>query len=175
MIAQAIRTLAKTTDETYSVVAKVTAVNEAARTCDAEPLNGDAALLDVRLQAEQGTVEGLAVFPKTGSWVIVTFSGPNDGYVAATSEVEKVVVKIEGQEVEFSASGLKMNSASAALAEQVGKLLHTLDAMTDTLMQFQLATNVGPTVSVMPHVVTKLAQQKADLSAVKQALSTMLY
>lgn len=175
MIAQAIRTLSKTDDEVYSLVGKVKALDESARTCDVEPLNGDAEIFDVRLQAEQGGDFGAVLFPRVGSWVIVTFLGKSDAYVAATSEVEKVILKIENQQVEFSASGLKMNSASAGLTEQVEKLLDTLDALTDTLMQFQLATNVGPTVAVMPHVIQKITQSKADFAGVKAKLKTLFY
>ena len=57
----------------------MTAVDEAARTCDVEPLNEDAPLFDIRLQSEQAANEGVVMIPAVGSWVIVTFTSKADG------------------------------------------------------------------------------------------------
>ena len=174
-IASALRSITKRDDELYSVVGKVKEVNEAGRVCNVEPLNGDAEMFDVRLQAAQEQTDGLVLIPKVGSWVIVTFTGKNDGYVAERSQVDKVLLVIEGQTFEYTEKGLSMKSEQAGFAEQVEKLLDTLDALTQTLMQFQLSTNMGPTIAVMPQIIIELAQHQTDLKEVKTKIKTMLY
>lgn len=162
-------------DQVYSVVGTVTEVDEAARVCTVQPLNGDAELFDVRLQAELDSEDGLVLIPAVGSWVVVTFLEQNTGYVAATGKVDKVMWKVEGQKLEFSKSGLSLSSDQATYTDQVEKMMDTINALIDTLLQFQLATNMGPTVSVMPQVVALLNQHKADFSQVKTKLKTILY
>lgn len=176
MIKDAIQRLAaRSNEQVYSVVGRVTEVDEALRVCSVEPLNGDAMLYDVRLQAVQEAVDGLVIVPSVDSWVVVTFLGDNDGYVAATSTVSKVLWTVEKQTLEYSASGLKLASDQAGYTEQVDALLDTLGKLIDTLLQFQLSTNMGPTIAVMPQVVSALNQHKAAFDQVKSKLKTMLY
>lgn len=174
-VAEALKKLTKTDDEVYSVVGKVTEVDEAARVCTVEPLNGDAALLDIRLQAAQEQSDGVVLIPKVGSWVVVTFTSKESGYVAERSQVDKVLWVIEGQTLEYTKAGLSLKSDQAGFAEQVEKLLDTLDGLIQTLNQFQLSTNMGPTIAVMPHIIQQLTQHKTDLKDVKTNLKTMLY
>lgn len=158
-----------------SIVGKVVEVDEAGRLCTVEPINNDAVLYDVRLQAEQSATDGVVIIPAVDSYVVVTMLGESDGYVAQRSRVDKIVWTVEGQTLEYTKDGLKLASADAAYTEQVETLLDTLAALIDTLLQFQLSTNMGPTISVMPQVVTALNQHKADLNQVKSKLKTMLY
>lgn len=174
-VAQSIRTLSQRADEVYSVVGKVTEVDQAARTCSVEPLNGDAELLDVRLQAEQSSDVGPVAIPAVGSWVVVTFLSKETAYVAQFSQVEKVLCVVDGATVEFTKKGVSLASDSASFADQVGALLDTLDGLIGTLLQFQLSTNMGPTIAVMPQIVTALQQHKVDFAQVKSKLETMLY
>lgn len=158
-----------------SVVGKVVEVDEGGRVCTVEPINGDALLYDIRLQAEQSATDGVVIIPAVDSFVVVTMLGESDGYVAQCSRVDKVFWTVQGQTLEYTKDGLKLASADAAYTEQVEALLDTLAALIDTLLQFQLSTNMGPTISVMPQVVTALNQHKADLNEVKSKLKTMLY
>lgn len=176
MIKEAIQRLAAPSNEqVYSVACRVTEVDETLRVCSVEPLNGDAMLYDVRLQAVQEAADGVVIVPAVDSWVVVTFLGDNDGYVAATSTVSKVLWTVEKQTLEYSASGLKLASDQAGYTEQVEALLDTLGKLIDTLLQFQLSTNMGPTITVMPQVVSALNQHKTAFDQVKSKLKTMLY
>ena len=56
-------------------VGTVTAVDKEARTVDVQPLNEDAPLLGVNLQANQGSTVGVVQIPRKDSFVMV-------GYVA---------------------------------------------------------------------------------------------
>ncbi len=171
----ALRKVTESDDEIYSVVGKVVEVDESARVCTVEPLNGDATLFDIRLQADQKMTDGVVLVPAKDSWVIVTFTGPADGYVAERSLVDKVLWVVEAQTLEFTKDGLSLKSDQAQFAKEVETLLDTLDALIQTLTEFQLATNMGPTISVMPQIITKLTQHKTDFAQVKTNLKTMLY
>lgn len=176
MIKDAIQQLAaRSNEQVYSVVGRVTEVDEQARVCSVEPLNGDAMLYDVRLQAAQDNADGVVLVPAVNSWVVVTFLADNDGYVAERTTVEKVLWTVDKQTLEFTAKGLKLASDQAAYTEQVEALLDTMGKLIDTLLQFQLSTNMGPTISVMPQVVSALNQHKTAFDQIKSKLKTMLY
>lgn len=172
---QALRRITANHDEVYSLVCKVIEVDEGKRVVSVEPLNGDAVLYDIRLQAEESASVGIVAIPTKGSWVLVNFLSKETGYVAKCSQVDKIIWTVEGQELEFTKSGMKLMSEQAKFTEEVEKLLVTLGALIDTLMQFQLSTNMGPTIAVMPQVIQALTQHKTDFEGVKTNLKTMLY
>ena len=174
MIEQLIKQIAKS-EPMHSVVCKVLSVAESARTCELEPLNGDANLLGIRLQAEIGKDLGLVCIPAVDSFVICTMTGPNDGYVAAFSKVDKWLIKVEDQTIEFTKQGLSWANDQTSLLEQVEAFIKVLSDILETLKSFQLATNMGPTVQVMPQVVIKLNQHSTDLESVKSAIKTLIY
>jgi hypothetical protein len=87
-IKQAIRELTKTDDVLYSVLCKVKSVDTTNNTCDCEPINGDANLLDVRLMAQN--TNGFLIIPTVDSTVVVTMINKYTGYVAMFSDVEKI-------------------------------------------------------------------------------------
>jgi hypothetical protein len=174
MIKEAIRKLVENQDEVYSLVAVVDSVDTVSNTCDVSLVSGDAPLFEVRLQAARGLSSGLVVYPVVGSEVLVTFISKEDAYVAVYSEVENVVWTVEGQTLDFNKDGLGVRTSAVSLAKEIGALLDTMDALVDTLLQFQLATNVGPTVSVMPQVVAALQGHKVDFLGVKNGLAKVL-
>jgi hypothetical protein len=120
-IARAIKDIAKTADEVYSLVARVTAVDESERTCDVQPLNGDAALFRVRLQSELSGALGIVAFPKEGSTVVVTFINKESAYVALCSEVTRIVITIGGLEIEAEDNRLTVTANQVDLAGAGGE------------------------------------------------------
>ena len=174
MIAQAIRKMTATEDEIYSVVGKVTAVDESARTCDVEPLNGDAALFDIRLQAEQSASEGVVLIPAVGSWVIVTFTSKADGYVAERSRVEKILWGIGSNKMEYSADGFRLENAQTDLKSELSDLVGLFNDLLTTLQTFTVATAVGPSTGVMPPTLTDIIQYQVKLQALKPKLESLL-
>jgi hypothetical protein len=82
----------------HTIVATVTAVDRQELSCDVEPLDGGAAMFDVRLRAaldnERG---GLVLLPAVGSTVLVSAINDNWNfpYVAMVSEVDLVSVKTQ--------------------------------------------------------------------------------
>lgn len=83
--------------DSRNVRAKVVAVNEEERTCEVEPLNGDADIPDARLTAsiDPEMLGGIVFIPKVGSFVIASFLDASDteAYISNFGEVEKVIVK----------------------------------------------------------------------------------
>jgi hypothetical protein len=173
-LGQAIRALSNRTDEVYAVVCEVLSVDKTSRTCDVRPLNGDAEVFDVRLQSAMSGGTGMWYLPKAGSKVVIVFISKEAAFVAMSEEVEALEVMIAGQVLQISDKGLALGSDKGDLRSEMDALFATLDAMTDTLMQFQLATNVGPTVAVMPQSIAAINQHKADLKTIHTKVKSYL-
>lgn len=154
----AIQKISKTGDEVYSIIAKVKSVDEEERSCVVSPLNGDADIFGVRLQAGLNKEKGIVVFPKVGSYVVVTFLNKITGYIALCTEIEGIY--IASNESDFKT---EMNSFIDTTIELIG-----------VLRTFQLATNVGATIEVMPHVKLMLEEKETKLEALKSKMNTFL-
>jgi hypothetical protein len=160
MIADLIKRLAQSSDLNhkagFGVLCKVMAVDDAAITIDVEPVNGDAPLFDVRLQAnfEQN---GVVWFPKAGSLVIVSVLEDGAPFVSMFSEIEKIVVKKDGFD----------------LKEQLNKLLTLNESLIDMVAKLKIQTNTG-VGSVIPNQVASLGQLKSDLSDIKDKFNLIL-
>lgn len=93
-IQEAIRKMAAAGMELYCKVCTVDAVDETARTVDCSPIDGDAPLLGVNLQANQESGDGIVLFPAVDSYVVVAFLEPSVAVVVLTEKVDKIVLKI---------------------------------------------------------------------------------
>ena len=101
----------------YSLKCTVTAVN--GNTCDAQPINEDAELLEVQLIAEN-SVNGVLLTPKINSVVTVSFLDVDNCFVSQYGELE--TVEIRGSEL----GGL-------IIAESLKKQLDIVTSRIDTL------------------------------------------
>lgn len=173
-IAKAIRQIASTGDEVYSIVGTVISVDAGARTCEVEPRNGDAILYNVRLQSVLDGGEGVVLTPVVGSDVIVTFLNAWTGYVAIASELESVGVKVGDKEATLTDQGLSYKSATADLAEQVGALMDELSGLMDTLLALQVNTPSGPSTGATGTSVAQINAHKASFSTVKAQLENLI-
>lgn len=149
-IAEAIQELAEGNNEIYSIVGTVAKVDEGKRTCDVQPVNGDAQIFGVRLQAELNRSDGFVMVPKVGSDVVVTFINNLTGYIALTSEIDHISVK-----------------TTQDLATEVEGLIDIIDSLIGILQNFQVNTAQGPSTNVMPQVITQLTEQKTKLATSK--------
>jgi hypothetical protein len=174
MVKEALRRITATDDEKYCVVGKVVSVDENARTCEVQPVNGDATLYDIRLQADQGSDTGAIMIPEKGAFVIVSFLGKETGYVSERSKVEKIVWKIGQQELTYTADGLRLESAASDLKTEVGNLIGLISDLLTTLQTFTLGTGVGPTTGVMPPSLTDLIAAKVKLQGIETKINTIL-
>ena len=77
------------------MVGTVSSVDREARTVDVEPINEDAPVLGVNLQANQEATLGVVLYPRVGSYVVVSMlSGYEAGVVVLTEDVESIEVNI---------------------------------------------------------------------------------
>lgn len=111
--------LTKSDDAVYSLVGKVKSIDEAARTCEVIPVqNEEDTIFDVRLQGSSELSEGLVVFPKVDSLVVVTFLNKATGYVALTSEVDKVEIVIADNVLTYDDKGVLIDAKTEVKKEQ---------------------------------------------------------
>ncbi len=173
-IRESIRRIADTGEEIYSQIATVLDVDKSERTCTVEPANGDAEIYDVRLQAVISGANGYVLLPKIGSDVIVTFLGKETAHVTMVSEIDSLSLIIDKQELLYDAKGLSIKSSSSDLKTELNNIVSTMSSLIDILVKFQLTTNVGATIAVMPNIIVELQQQKANLGQYKQKINTFL-
>lgn len=106
-----IRQLANEGSSASLLVGTVSAVDTEARTVDVEPINEDAPILSVNLQANQGATKGVVLFPRKGSYVAVAMlSGYAAGVVVLTEDVESIEVNInDGTKLVITEDGMSLN------------------------------------------------------------------
>ncbi len=92
-----------------AVLAKVVSLDEQNNTCEVEPLNEDANLVDVRLSPVLDIEEGLVVYPKIDSVVVVVLLDEATAYVGLVSEILKVKLKIGDTKLELKEGKLQVD------------------------------------------------------------------
>jgi hypothetical protein len=116
------------TAQIYSVAVKITAVDETARTCDCEPLNGDPEFFDVRLQSVISGADGFVLIPAVDSVGIVTFVNNTTGYLATCSKIDKMIVKSD-VEILIDCEDIKFNGGSNGGLIKINDLVSKLNAV----------------------------------------------
>jgi hypothetical protein len=104
--------------EVYAVLCRVVSVDSNDRTCEVEPLNGNASLYDVRFQAEIGMTEGIYVEPAVDSTVLVAFINNTQAAVIQYSEVDNIYIDTSGDTI-FNGGN---NGGMVKVADLVTKL-----------------------------------------------------
>jgi len=111
-IKDAIRKLAQQDGETVALVCTVDAVDKKARTIDCTPVNEDAPLLGVNLQANQGSDFGLVIYPEKGAFVVVGFMADGAaGLMLATDKIESAEMVIGETAAAIDAEGVRVKTA----------------------------------------------------------------
>ncbi len=173
-IKEAIKKLAQTGEEVYSLVATVTAVDDAERTCDVTPVNGDADIFAVRLQAALSGDSGVVLIPVVGSEVVVSFLSKEAAFVTAYGEVKAIQIDIGEKGLMVDENGLRISSASTDFKTEIDALLDEMKALVTTLKTFQVLTPSGPSTAATGTSLTNLVQHDGKLTAIKQRFSTLL-
>lgn len=149
-----IKKISEQDGEMYSLVCKVKSINDDARTCVCSPLNGDADLLDVRLQASQSENEGFCIKPVVGSDVVVTFLSKQTAYVALYSDVEEMELVVNSQSFKMNAQGFDVNGRFGVFY-QGADLKSAMSDLIDALTGLQILVT-GTAGTVNPTSVTQL-------------------
>ncbi len=132
-----IRQLAQPDGETVPLVCTVDAVDKTARTIDCTPLNENAPLLGVNLQANQGSDFGLVLFPKVGAFVVVGFIADGAAPVMlCTDELERAEIVIGDSSVVIDSDRITINDGSLGGLVKVAELTEKLNGLKDTVNTF---------------------------------------
>lgn len=159
-----IQALAKEELEIYSIRGKVTVVNEDSRTCDVEPLDGGAEIFDARLQGATGGSSGIVVIPKLNSEVIVSFLSEDLGFIALTTEVDKIL--IDTPEITINGGSNKGLIIVDLLAAEIAKLNANFELIKTTWTSAVPVPNDGGAAIKTAFTSALAAIQAADLSKV---------
>jgi hypothetical protein len=145
MIQQILQQLLLDGHELYGKVCKVDKVN--GMSCDCSPIDGSAAVNDVRITADFDSANKFVLIPKVGSLVIVSFLNNDIGYVSMVNEVSEVLYK-NGDTVFRVDDKFLLASGTENL---LTLMLDLIQAMIDE----RHMTNTGPTISLTPDSITK--------------------
>ena len=127
-LAQQIRQIAQVPGyEPYSAVAEVLSIS--GRLAEVR-LVKDGGELSVRLQATEGLSSGFCIFPKVGSFVVVVFLGPSNGFVGLCSDVDKI----------------ELGGSDNGSVIIVSKLSDEVKKLSDQITLLRDAINAAPTV-----------------------------
>lgn len=154
-------------EEMYSQVCTVVSVDIDARTAHVKPINGDAEIFAARLQSEIGLDdEGLTIVPSVDSFVIVTFINKVTAYIGMTAKIDRVIWKAD--------KGFHIASPDYNLTTEMNSFIDIIEKTLILMEQFQVQTNVGPSIAVMPHILQQITSLKSDLGTFKSNLNTIL-
>lgn len=126
-----IRKLAKDDTVAGITIGRVTAVDKDARTVDVQPLDGEAPLLGLNLQANQKGTVGLVQIPKIDSCVIVgTFTNYGGaGAVLLCDDVERIEATVGNYSLEITDEGISLNGGNLGGLVKVTELTQRLNAI----------------------------------------------
>jgi len=146
----------------YSLICVVDSVDEAQRTCSVSPVNGDAPIDEVRLQAQIGASQvAHLVIPKVGSYVIVSMISEHAGYVSMFSEIERIDLAGNDDDMEPLVKGEALNDNLDDLTDKVIDLANDLVTFGNT----QAAAAAGALAPLAPGYATLAAAATALASA----------
>jgi hypothetical protein len=150
MIQQILQQLLLENHELYGKVCKVDAVN--GMSCDCSPVDGSAAINDVRITADFDSVNKWVLVPKVGSLVVVSFFNKDIGFVSMVNEVSQVLYK-NGDTV-FRVDDKFL------LASGTENLLKLMQDLIQAVLDLKVMTNVGPSIDLTPDSITSFESIK---------------
>jgi hypothetical protein len=155
-IRNSIKAIAQNRDEVYSCVGKVIKVN--GNTIDVDPVNGDATIFDVRLQANIDKTSGILIKPKKGSYVIVSFINKNVATVTGMAEIDSLSLKV----------------GNVDLSTELADVFDKIDDLISIVQGMKVLTPAGPSTGLTPDLIPKIIKTKTDFKLLKQRLTTII-
>lgn len=184
-IRDAIKQLAKGSADVHSLICVVDAVDKEKRTVDCSPIDESAPLLSVNLQANQESKHGIVVYPKVGSYVVVSFVAEGSaGVVTLTDEIDSVEVVIEQNKatlnnevatiqvgddasIEITSNGIVMNGGGFGGLIKIEELTKKINDLIDA---FNSHTHTIPTIITNGSATTQTAVQVAVPAPLSKAV-----
>jgi len=95
-------------EKIYSQICKVISIDEDKRTCQVEPINGDAER-KARIQASLELKEGIYIKPKLESFISLSFINELTGVITSYSEIDFIQLIIGDSIIEIEDGLIKLN------------------------------------------------------------------
>ncbi len=131
-----IKRIAGTPDEQIHIC---TVSNVQDRTCDCDPIDGHAKLINVRLNAVViDSTAGITIKPKQGSEVIVHQINQKDSYIAQYSEIESIYIEIGTFKIDLNSNAMVFNNGINGLVK-IDKLIEKINRLESKLKTHQHA------------------------------------
>lgn len=184
-IREAIRQLAKGSADVHSLICTVDAVDKEKRTVDCSPIDESAPLLAVNLQANQNSKHGIVIYPKVGSYVVVSFVAEGSaGVVTLTDEIDSVEIVVEQSKatlnnevatiqvgddvgVEITGNGIIMNGGDFGGLIKIEELTKKINDLIDA---FNSHTHTIPNIVTNGSATTQTAVQVAVPAPLSKAM-----
>lgn len=164
-LSEAFKQLMANQEEAYSMVCTVKSVDEDARTCNVEPLNGDADIPSVNLQANIELAEGVVLIPKVDSFVIVTFLTKDRAFVSQFAELSKILV--DTPEVIFNGGDNGGLINIEELKTQINKNSGAIDALLNLFSSWVVVPSDGGAALKTLSSTVLAGKSTADLSSIE--------
>lgn len=146
-----IRTLIKrmATAETMptAIICTVDAVDKEARTVDCTPIDEQAPIPGVNLQANQEGTTGWLAVPKVGSYVVVMMTSEATGVVVATDDVESVELNIGETTMKIADGEITLNGGSLGGLVKIEELTNRLNLIERDINKLKSAMSSAPVVA----------------------------
>lgn len=98
-------------EKIYSQPCRVLSVDVSTRTCQLEPINGDAERKG-RIQADLSLIEGIYIKPAVDSKVILTFINNLTGVITNYSEIDSIEIKISDKQLNIDSTEVSFNGGA---------------------------------------------------------------
>jgi hypothetical protein len=156
-IREAIGILAGNGEELYAKVCAVLAVHEDTKSIDVQPVDGTAEIMNVPLQADTQS-NGLVIFPKKGSRVLVVFTSKHTAVMCNTGEIDGIEYK-DTQGVEW-----RIRDGKITVKNSRYSLKQAFDELMDAIGKLTVTTGVGP---------SGVPINKTEFEAIKQKINNL--
>lgn len=169
-LSEAIRTLAATHNELYSVIGIVKEIDTDAMTCTVA-IEGEADVHGVKITVQGSSEMGVIAVPTLQSEVLITFTGPASAYVAVASEITSFQVFSSNGKLQIK-NGISLETPQGAkvelsqkvkIANNIADLGNVLAAILDELSLLTVTCTAPGTPSSPPVNAPKLQALKLQL------------
>lgn len=152
----------------YSVLGTAINVDEEKRTCDLQPVEDTAIRTKVRLQSVISETQGFVLIPKEGSFIAVSFFDKSKGFVALTSELEKIIIDTalvqfnrgdNGGLINIEGLVNRMNNMENKLNGLVGDFNAHTHATTATIQATSVLGIITPTAPPSTNIVSPITNR----------------
>lgn len=127
----------------YPLLCTVVSVDINNKSCEVEPINGDANILDVKILADADP--GMFMMPKVGSTVAVSMLDNDNAFVVMYSELEEILIEVGDQKIEIKDGSIVFNGGNFDGLVKVSPLVQKINKLENEINKLkQIFTTWAP-------------------------------